>query len=108
MPDNPVRSPLKTEKIPGWLTPFFWDVHLEDLDLQQHQVFIIERLLNEGDHHTLTWLFRSYPEKNIKEAVKASKALSVKTAGCWQNYFDLRKEEMRCTGMFSTGPGKLY
>ncbi len=108
MSDSSLYPPSKEEKIPSWLKPFFWDVYLEDLDLQTHQVFIIERLLNEGDHRTLAWLFQTYPEESIKAAVKASKALSVKTAGCWQNYFGLRKEEMRCTGIFSTTLGKLY
>ncbi len=108
MPNNSFYPSSQKEKIPGWLKPFFWDVYLEDLDLQAHQIFIIERLLNEGDHHTLLWLFQTYPEKTIKEAVKVSKALSVKTASCWQNYFGLKKEEMQCTGMFSAGPDKLY
>lgn len=94
-------------EMPSWLQPFFWDVTLEDLDLQQHRVFIIERLLNEGDHRSLAWLFVTYPKETIREAVMLSRGLSLKTARCWQNYFGLTEEEMRCFGAYSTSPGRL-
>ncbi|MEW6424424.1 MAG: hypothetical protein AB1523_06705 [Bacillota bacterium] len=44
------------------------------------------------------WLFRTYSEREIKEAVLESRGFSPKTARCWQNYFGLREEEMRCFG----------
>ncbi|RJQ77324.1 MAG: hypothetical protein C4519_13730 [Desulfobacteraceae bacterium] len=50
-------------KIPGWLEPYFWDVRIEELDLKDNGVFIIERLLNEGDQKALNWLFGVYAEK---------------------------------------------
>lgn len=88
------------DKIPPWLRPFFWDVNLETLDKKEHKIFIIERLLNEGDHHCLLWLFSVYSQEEIKEAVKTGRSLSLKTARCWQSYFGLREEEMRCFGRF--------
>jgi hypothetical protein len=30
-------------KIPGWLEPYFWDVHIHDLDLKDNCIFIIEK-----------------------------------------------------------------
>jgi len=95
-------------KIPEWLEPYFWDVHIEDIDLKDNCVFIIERLLNEGDQEALNWLFGIYTEGKIKEAVLVSRGLSLKTARCWQNYFDLREEEMRCFGTQSTGPERIF
>jgi len=95
-------------KIPGWLEPYFWDVRIRDLDLKNNRIFIIERLLNEGDQAALQWLFRTYSEREIKEAVLESRGLSPKTARCWQNYFDLREEEMRCFGARSTGPERIF
>ncbi|MGZ7445467.1 DUF6922 domain-containing protein [Paenibacillus sp. TH7-28] len=32
--------------------------------------FIIERLLNEGDHRTLQWLFSTYTMNDILQAVQ--------------------------------------
>lgn len=87
-------------KIPHWMKPYFWDVNLEDLDINEHSIYIIERLLNEGDHHTLSWVFQTYSEEMIREAVIVGRGLSRKTARCWQNYFELKEEEMRCFGRF--------
>jgi hypothetical protein len=89
------------KKIPNWMKPYFWDVNLEDLDIIEHHIYIIERLLNEGDHHTLSWVFLTYSEEMIKEAVTVGRGLSTKTARCWQNYFGLKEDEMRCFGKFS-------
>jgi len=95
-------------KIPGWLKIYFWDAHIQDLDLKDNCIFIIERLLNEGDQKALSWLFRTYTERKIKEAVLVSRGLSLKTVRCWQNYFDLKEEEIRCFGTRSTGPEKIF
>ncbi|NPV73105.1 MAG: hypothetical protein HPY89_04810 [Pelotomaculum sp.] len=94
--------------VPGWLKSYFWDVNIRDLDLKANRVFIIERLLNEGNHAAVRWLFRTYSEGDVKEAVLKSRGLSMKTARCWQNYFGLREEEMRCFGTSSTGLKKSF
>lgn len=91
------------EGLPSWMDLFFWDVTLNTLDLEKNRVFIIERLLNVGDEKTLLWIFKNYPMNLIKESVLKSRGLSLKTARCWQNYFNLKEEEMRCFGIFSTG-----
>ncbi|MGI6708660.1 MAG: DUF6922 domain-containing protein [Dethiobacteria bacterium] len=96
------------KKIPAQLYRYFWDVSPEETDLQKHRVFVIERLLNEGDHHALAWLFENYPQSEIKKAVIASRGLSLKTARCWQNFFDLKEEEMCFAGKLSAVKGKLF
>jgi hypothetical protein len=96
------------DKVPSWLRAYFWDISPEELDLQRHRIFIIERLLNEGDHCSLEWLYRSYPKSIIKEAVQTSRGLTLKTARCWQNYFDLKEEEMCSTGIRSAEKERLF
>ncbi len=94
--------------LPEYLEVYFWDVALEDLDPDRHQVFIISRILNEGDHHALAWLFDFYNDETIKRAVKASRSLSIKTARCWQNYFALKEEELCSTGIRLAKNERLY
>lgn len=96
------------QHIPADFSPFFWDVHMEQLEPAAHSRFIIERLLNEGDHHTLQWLFQTYTIDDIRQAVKTSRNLSRKTARYWQTYFNLKEEEMRCFGMSLTKPDELF
>lgn len=88
--------------IPDKFKHFFWDVDIKNLNINDHQIYIIERLLNEGDHQTLKWLFQIFSLEQIKNAVMQSRGLTLKTALCWQNYFELKGEEMRCFGTYST------
>jgi len=79
---------------------YFWDVNIDEIDLEKHKRFVIERILNNGDHQALTWLRKIYDEETIKEAVKKSRNLTRKTARFWQAYFRLSEEEMRCFTKF--------
>ena len=94
--------------IPSWMKIYFWDTDIDLLDIEKNEVFIIERLLNVGDEKTLSWVFKNYAKDTIRKSVATSRSLSIKTARCWQNYFKLKEEEMRCFGIFSTGISKMY
>lgn len=96
------------QRIPEKFSPYFWDVHLEELHPIRHRQFIIERLLNEGDHHSLRWLFQTYSVEEIRQVVQSSRNLSRKTARYWQYYFNLREEEMCCFGTSSTKTDNLF
>ena len=84
--------------IPEEFRKFFWDVRIKDLNIKENKVFIIERLLNEGDEEAVFWLFRNYSSSEILNAVTKIRGLSLKTARCMQNYFDLKEEDFQCIG----------
>lgn len=92
--------------LPEELRPLFWDIDWERICMEQNQGFIIERVLNMGDEKALLWLWRSFSEEEILQTVKSSRRLSRKTARCWQNYFGLKEEEMRCFTIFSMSPDR--
>lgn len=94
--------------LPDYLRVYFWDIEIEELDLQLHSQFIISRILNEGNDQALKWLFDFYDQETIKNTVKVSRTLSLKTARCWQNYFDLKEEELCCTGLRLEKNERLY
>jgi len=86
----------------------FWDVNLDELDPARHKTFIIERILNMGDHLDLRWLWHTFSVPEIQEVVRSSRKLSKKTARCWQHYFELKEEQMRCFSTFSMSPDNYY
>ena len=94
--------------LPEFLRPLFWDAEWAAVDFLRNRTTIIERVLNLGDEAQLAWLKKSVPCEEIRAVVLSSRRLSKKTARCWQNYFGLREEEMRCFGMFSTNPDNLF
>lgn len=94
--------------IPQDLRLLFWDVDFKQLEPSKHKEFIIERVLNMGDELSIAWLWKIYNRNIILETVCHSRKLSRKTARCWQNYFDLREDQMKCFSTFSMSPDKFY
>lgn len=95
-------------QVPASFSPYFWDVHIAELEPAIHSRFIIERLLNEGDHRTLHWLIQTYTLNDIRQTILTSRNLSRKTARYWQSYFNLKEEEMRCFGTSLTKTDNLF
>ena len=94
--------------LPDYLRVYFWDIEIDELDLNRHSHFIISRILNEVNDQALKWLFDFYDKETIKNTVKVSRTLSLKTARCWQNFFDLKEEELCCTGLRLAKNERLY
>jgi hypothetical protein len=57
-------------KIPKSLQWLFWSYKIESLDLERDKDYIISQVLNYGTEKELKWLFKVYPEKEIKKIVK--------------------------------------
>lgn len=94
--------------LPDFFRDLFWDADFRSVDPEKNGRFIIERVLNSGDQDHLAWVWSHYPLESIERVVRESRRLSPKTARCWQNYFSLREEEMRCFGTYSTSPDGYY
>jgi hypothetical protein len=95
-------------RLPEMLRPLFWDADWEALDFDRNRTAVIERILNFGDEKQLKWLLSQTGPDEIRAVITTSRRLSRKTARCWQNFFGLREEEMRCFGMFSTNPDNIF
>ncbi|MFQ6050021.1 MAG: hypothetical protein ACE5J0_03255 [Candidatus Paceibacterales bacterium] len=58
---------IKISKKMRWL---FWSYDIASLDLEIDKEYIITQVLNYGTWEDLRWLFKAYPEKDIKEVVR--------------------------------------
>ncbi|MGI5822972.1 MAG: DUF6922 domain-containing protein [Dethiobacteria bacterium] len=94
--------------MPAAVTRLFWDVDWDTLNLEAHQGFIIERVLNMGDEVALKWLWQKFGRGAILKTVTVSSKLTLKTARCWQNYFQLKEEQMKCFSTFSASPDSIF
>lgn len=94
--------------MPNEVTMLLWDVDPATLDLEKHKTFLVERVLNMGDEVALRWLWQRYGRGAIYETVITSPRLTLKTARCWQNYFVLKEEQMKCFSTFSASLGSVY
>jgi len=82
--------------VPEFVRPFLWDVDLAKLDLNKHQQFIIERILEYGGDLAYAWLKTTYSIDDIVQALKKSRRLSHKTANYFSLLYQVNPQEVKC------------
>lgn len=71
--------------LPSSVSKYFWGDHLQELDLQKHQKYIAQTLLEKGDSAATHWLFTQIPKVEVKLLLPQLK-LSKKSANFWSLY----------------------
>jgi len=62
--------PKVKTKIPQKMKWLFWSYDIKSLDLKEDKDYIITQVLNYGTWDDLKWLYKIYPEKEIKKVVR--------------------------------------
>lgn len=75
------------QSMPKSSLKYFWDVNPKSLDSLKNQSFIVERLLEQGDLESLTWINHMYPKNEIREIADHSRRLSPKTKNFCTLYY---------------------
>lgn len=57
-------------KVPSSFQWLFWSVNVKSLDIKKDKEYIITQILNYGTEKELKWLFRIYPEEEIKKVIR--------------------------------------
>lgn len=78
------------------LAPVFWDIDINNLDMDNHERYTIERILQFGAIEHIKWLFENFSDKKIIEVVKKSKIIDKRTANYWSYYYEINKDEILC------------
>lgn len=56
--------------IPSSFSKYFWDTKPQNISIEKHSTYIIERLLEFGDIEQLDWLNTIYPRNTIIDTIK--------------------------------------
>ncbi len=83
-------------KLPKKLYKYFWDVDVKRLNLSQKRQYVIERLFEYGDEKSLSWIKKNFETNFVKDVLKKSKRLSIKTAHFFSLLFRIPPEEITC------------
>lgn len=84
------------EKLPTFLYPLFWDVNPGQLVTTRHPHYIIERILELGDHPALTWMEKQYPREQLIETLIKSRRISRKTANYFARLYNVERGQVLC------------
>jgi hypothetical protein len=82
--------------IPKFIAKYLWDVEVGRLSLQEHSMFIIERVLEYGDLEALSWINKSYKKDIITSALKRSKRISSKSGNFYALFYNVPKDKLLC------------
>ncbi|MBX9785231.1 MAG: hypothetical protein K2X48_18245 [Chitinophagaceae bacterium] len=92
------------EKAASGIFPFgqnlFWDTPVQNIHLQQHKRYIIERVLTRGFLQDFYLLLKIYTIEQIKEAVVKNKELDPRTAHFCSEYFQIPKEQIPVSSFY--------
>ncbi len=80
--------------IPKFLKKHFWDVDISKVDKKKNAQFVIERILDYGDKKEVEWMKKNYDLDQIKNVVRNSRRLSLRSANYWAVIFDLKRDEV--------------
>ncbi len=83
-------------KLPKFLSKYFWDVEFEKLDLQKRRVYILRRILEDGDRQAVAWMWKNFKKSEIKDVLSNFRGLSPKSANFWAVILNIKKEDVRC------------
>ena len=75
----------------------FWDTKPENIDLQKHARYIVERVINRGSLADWKKIKQLYGLEKIKNLSLQIKTFDTKSICFLSAYFDISKEDFRCS-----------
>ena len=83
-------------KLPSFAKKYFWEIDVDELDLQKNPEYIIGRILEYGDIEAVRWMFQTFDRKLITKLFSNKKSFSRITANFWKIFFDLSEKDISC------------
>lgn len=80
--------------MPYFLKEIFWDINIDELDINKNKRYIISRILNYSNDNAAKWMFNTYSPDDILDVAKNSRNLTLKAALFLKNIYDLDESEM--------------
>ncbi len=74
----------------------FWDMDIEQLDVEKNSVLIIERIFNRGDLDDIKMLFDYYGKERIKKEIVKAGFLDKKTLNFVSKFLNIPKTKFQC------------
>ncbi|MBU1085421.1 MAG: hypothetical protein ABIJ43_01325 [Candidatus Beckwithbacteria bacterium] len=71
--------------LPSQAKKYFWGDDLSQLNWNQHENYITQTLLNQGDSKSISWLLKQKTSKDLLKMISSLK-LTPKTRNFWKLY----------------------
>lgn len=86
---------MKYKKVPKFLQSILWSYDINSLDRERDKELIITQVLNYGGWKEVRWLFKNYPEWQIKRIMKKpSRGVWFnKVLNFWTTFYNIKLEK---------------
>jgi hypothetical protein len=76
---------LSENRLPEPLHRFFWDCRPEEIDLEGHAAYVLDRLLERGDDEAIRWVLARYGRDRVRAHLlsRRGRGLSPETYRYW-------------------------
>jgi len=74
----------------------FWDTDIDDINLEKHSRFIIERVVMRGNISDWKWMRQIYSKEIISRKIVEIRYLDQKTLSFLSVIYKIPKERFRC------------
>ncbi len=82
----------------------FWDVNVQQIDLEKHQVSVIERIMLRGRYEEYKAMMRYYGREIVKKTMLNARYMDKRTLAFCSTIFDEPETEFRCYKLAQLNP----
>ncbi len=83
-------------EVPDFIHKYFWDIPINNLSLDKHYKYIIERILEIGDETAINWMNQQFSVDQIKAVLIKSKRISTKTGIFYAKIYGVNEHKLEC------------
>lgn len=58
------------QELPEAVRILFWEVEPENVDLQRHRDYVMQRIMTRGSWEAMRWLRRTYPLEQVADFIR--------------------------------------
>jgi len=97
------------KNLPEFLQKYFWDVDFGKLDPEKKRIYILKRVLNDGDEKAVAWAWKKFSKAELREALVGYRGYSLKSANYWALMLGIPKGDVLCLKRrLSKKPGSVW
>ncbi len=82
----------------------FWDVNVQQIDLEKHQASVIERIMLRGRYEEYKAMMRYYGREIVKKTMLNARYMDKRTLAFCSTIFDEPETEFRCYKLAQLNP----
>lgn len=84
------------KSMPKKFAAYFWDVDFKSVNPLQKPLFVIQRLLDKGNHEAVSWTLKHFDKVTLKKAFTTLRDFSPKIGSFWRLFLNIPESEVVC------------